>query len=451
MLDLIIVKKLLISANLVDLKKSYISFDSNTSYNIIELYLNKENNLVCPICGSKYVYVRGSKISRTKTSFQDAPLVFVNVHRRTYVCDNNHHFSQENPITPECRKMTAQFEVLILKDLKNINTNFKTIAKKYDVSSTYLIDLFDRKVDIKRQHLPQVLCIDEVYAKKLAKYSYCCVLYSPQLRKIIDVLDSRRKIDLVDYFAKIPIDEKNKVKFISMDLWDSYREIAKLCLPNAKISADPFHVVKNLTECFTKIRIAVMNKYVHLKKEKTTYYWLYKKYWKFLLKDKSKLPNGSIKVNKLGMEMTKDQIIDNMLSLSETLAKAYELKEEYRNFVATATLATAEDELDSLIIKFKDAHIPEYSKFINIMENWHDEIINSFNTINGHKITNGPMERVNRDIKQIFLSSYGSSNFTRMRNRIMYCINDDASILYYKKEKSNKREMPARGKYNKNK
>ena len=36
MLDLIIVKKLLISANLVDLKKSYISFDSNTSYNIIE-------------------------------------------------------------------------------------------------------------------------------------------------------------------------------------------------------------------------------------------------------------------------------------------------------------------------------------------------------------------------------------------------------------------------------
>ena len=35
--------------------------------------------------------------------------------------------------------------------------------------------------------------------------------------------------------------------------------------------------------------------------------------------------------------------------------------------------------------------------------------------------------------------------------RIMYCINDDASILYYKKEKSNKREMPARGKYIKNK
>ena len=54
MLDLIIVKKLLISANLVDLKKSYISFDSNTSYNIIELYLNKENNLVCPICGRAF-------------------------------------------------------------------------------------------------------------------------------------------------------------------------------------------------------------------------------------------------------------------------------------------------------------------------------------------------------------------------------------------------------------
>lgn len=103
--------------------------------------------------------------------------------------------------------------------------------------------------------LPTVLCIDEVYAKRLVKNSYCCVLYAPQWRKIVDVIDSRRKFDLIDYFSRIPMQEKNKVEFVSMDLWDSYRDVMKKCLPKAKISADPFHVVKNLVQCFQKIRI----------------------------------------------------------------------------------------------------------------------------------------------------------------------------------------------------
>ena len=41
--------------------------------------------------------------------------------------------------------------------------------------------------------------------------------------------------------------------------------------------------------------------------------------------------------------------------------------------------------LDDLIIKLKETYIPEYS----------------FNKVNGHKITNSPVESVNRDIKLI--------------------------------------------------
>ncbi len=96
----------------------------------------------------------------------------------------------------------------------------------------------------------------------------------------------------------------------------------------------------------------------------------------------------------------------------------------YRNFIATATIQTAENELNKIITIFKEAHIPEYADFIRILNNWHDEIINSFNTINNHKITNGPMERTNEDIKTIIRISFGSKNFTRTRNRIMFCINE---------------------------
>lgn len=83
---------------------------------------------------------------------------------------------------------------------------------------------------------------------------------------------------MIDSFSRIPIEEKNKVECVSMDLCDSYRDAIKKCLPKAKISADPFHVVKNLVMCFQKMRINVMNRYKHLKRKASNYYWLFKKF-----------------------------------------------------------------------------------------------------------------------------------------------------------------------------
>ena len=48
---------------------------------------------------------------------------------------------------------------------------------------------------------------------------------------------------------------------------------------------------------------------------------------------------------------------------------------------------------------------------------------------NNHRISNGPMERVNADIKTMVRLSFGSNNFLRMRNRIMFAINEDAPML----------------------
>lgn len=60
------------------------------------------------------------------------------------------------------------------------------------------------------------------------------------------------------------------------------------------------------------------------------------------------------------------------------------------------------------------------------------KIINFFNKINNHKITNGSMERVNRDIKNLSSISFGSTSFSRVRNEIMCSINEDAPILLWR-------------------
>lgn len=61
-----------------------------------------------------------------------------------------------------------------------------------------------------------------------------------------------------------------------MDMWETYRRPVKLCLPEALICGGSIHVIKQLNHCFTKLRIAIMNRYQHLKNENSNYYWLFK-------------------------------------------------------------------------------------------------------------------------------------------------------------------------------
>ena len=450
MLNIELFQKMKIETKGIDLEKSYAFFDTSTLNLIIELYLKKDDNFKCEYCHSNDLSIRGSKVSSIKASTLDSKNAIVNVHRRIYKCSCCGKLNNEtNPLRTDGHHVSIQKEIMILDALRDKTKTYSAVAKEFNVSTSYVTNLFDTKVDLDRLKLPEVMCIDEVYLKKLVKRSYCFIIYSPQLRKVIDVLDSRRKLDLIDYFSRIPQAERDSVKFVSMDLYDHYRVVIKKCFPKAKISADPFHVVKNLNVCFQNIRIRTMKNYEFLKKEGSNYYWLYKKFWKLLTMDTSKLKYNYIKVSKSGTMMYVTQIIDNMLKLNSTLELAYELKEEYRAFVATATIESAEAELLALIEKFKAARIDEYAPFIAIMQKWFNEIVNSFNKINGHKITNGPMERANRDIKTLNAISFGSTNFLRMRNRIMFVINENAPISPYRKKNTTRGTGKPRGTYNK--
>ena len=436
----------------VDLNKSYELFDPNTNNHIIHLYLNKETNVKCPRCHGTNVENVGTKTIKIKYASALENNICIFFHRRQYLChtcEKPAYFQELSPFTNPGYNISIQKDMKILEEFKSDTASYSSVADKYNVSPTYVMYLFDKKVDISRNKLTQVICFDEVYSKKLSRYSYCFVIYSPQQKRVLDVLDSRRLNDLSYYFRNIPQKEREQVKYISIDLYENYRNIAKKYFPMVKISADSFHVIKNLTECFQKIRIKIMNNYIFLKKENNWLYWLYKKYWKLLLIDTSKLTYNTIKTSKTGQYLTPRQIISYMLEISPELKLAYELKEEYRALNSTATINNVTEWLDELILKFKSSTIKEYIPFWKLLENWHDEIINSFNRLNGHRISNGPIERVNRTIKTIIRFSFGSVNFARMRNRIMYCINDNASILYERKSNTNKTRGKTRGKYNK--
>ena len=424
----------------IDVDSSDEIYNPSTTNHIIVLKLIKQTNVCCPHCGLVLhnPIVRSSITQTIKHASANENNLLIKLKRRVYLCECGKTFREENPFTSSKRKTTLQKDFKILMALKDMNKSFTDVAKEFNVSVQTVINIFDAKVDIPRQTLTQVLCVDEVYSKHCGYHKFCFVTYSPQLDKILDVLPSRNKEDLLRYFSNIPLEERKRVKYFSMDLYDTYRQVAKLCFPNALICADHFHVIKNLSDFFNSARIRIMKKYERFKRQNDSWYWLYKKYWRKLLKAPENLKYEKFRVSKSGMYLDEHQIVDYMLSIDADLKAGYELLNEYRNYNSCATTINAASWLDELIIKFHNSTLEEFHKAYKLLKNWRQEIINSFNRVNGFIISNGGMERANRDIKTIIRHSFGFTNFGRFRNRVMFCKNKDASILAYRKDKKKK-------------
>ena len=415
----------------INLERSLEAYDPTTNNHIIFIELKKEVYYCCPHCGIIDIHKTRSSITQVinhASATEDN--ITIRFKRRILLCSCGLTFREPNPFNTTKKRISYHKEGKILLALKDINKSYKDIAEEFKVSPTTVANIFDRKVDIGRQILTEVISVDEVYSKHCGYHKYCFIIFSPQQNKIIDVLPSRHKEFLIDYFSKIPREERQKVKYFSMDLYEVYRQVAHKCFPDALVCADHFHVIKNLSTFFNNARVRIMKKYEHLKPSDDNYYWLYKKYWKLLLKNPDKLGYKKFKVARSRMHMDEHQIVEYMLYIDPQLKAAYELMNEYKSFNASASIEDVEVRLDELINKFLNSPLTEYHKFYKLLKNWRQEIINSFNKVNGYIISNGGMERTNRDIKTIIRHAYGYKNFSRLRNRIMYIKNKDASIKY---------------------
>ena len=72
--------------------------------------------------------------------------------------------------------------------------------------------------------------------------------------------------------------------------------------------------------------------------------------------------------------------------------------------------------------------IRELTRIARMLRHWKSEIINSFDRVNGQRISNGPIESVNSRIKVIKQNGNGYRNFERFKLRVLYSLNDNSSI-----------------------
>lgn len=352
--------------------------------------------------------------------------------RRLYCPHCGHFFMEESPFSTTGRRISKYTILRVMSELKDYKTTFSKVAINCDISETTVRRIFDEHAIVPDFYFPEVMCIDEVYTNKHTQQVYACVLLDFETREVIELLPQRKKYYLMNYFTKFPEEMRNTVKYVCIDMWEPYRDVSKLLFKNAKICADPFHVIKLVNYAFNKVRIRIMNEF----ESDTEEYYLLKKFPKLLLKDYDSLENKkNIKIYKkisfmYTNEIEPQALILAMLEISPELEAAYALKEDLRKIYKNATADNAGNLLDGFYDDVRLIGIPEFINCMTTMKKWNDEIINSFDSMYGRRISNGALESVNSRIKNIKRNANGYRRFERFRKRVLYSLNKKSNIKF---------------------
>lgn len=351
-----------------------------------------------------------SKLLLGQLDFQAIRLVLKK--QRFYCKHCQHTFTAQTDLVDAHSFISKRIKHMILFELSQTQS-MSLIAQHFNVSVTTVIRILEESLEAEksyRPHLPQHLAIDEFKSVKSAVGAMSCVLVNNHKHTLFDVLEDRTQKTLEAYFMRYSLQERRKVKTITIDMYSPYYKFFQELFPDAKMIIDRFHVIQLLNRTLNQIRVKVMN---HLKTKRPRDYRKLKQEWKLILKNSETLDFTNYYAHRLyeGV-MTEKMRVDYLIQLDPRLRQAY----DWVNRMKFAVNHHHDSEIEYLL--------EESRKYI-----FSRPLRKSFNTIKRYlegikkachyTLSNGYIEGVNNKIKLVKRTGYGYRRFDHLKARII--------------------------------
>ena len=145
------------------------------------------------------------------------------------------------------------------------------------------------------------------------------IIVNQDNKNIFDINNSRLSKDIEKYFKRYSRQERDKVQFITMDLYKPYYKLMHSLFKHATLISDRFHVVIQVRNALDNTRVKLCNK-------KNPNYKKLKKYWKLILKKECDLDDKDKKYNKhFKKEMTQKDIVTYLINTDKILYNDYKI------------------------------------------------------------------------------------------------------------------------------
>lgn len=389
--------------------------------------LNSKVRSRCPHC-HKYTKSVHSKLKAMEIKYLEIAgyTTYLVVYKRRFNCKScKKIFTENNYINGTKKTMSLKLEQKILMDLRDYNLSLSYIAKHNNVSDNTVRNVLKRYMKNYPNYLktlPSVISFDEFKADT-RKGKYAFIINDLLDRQVIDILPTRKKDDLIQYFTHI--ENRSSVQYVVSDMYEPYLLVTTIMFPKAKYVVDRFHYIRYIMEALDKIRIRLQKEFGYSTKE---YNMLKNKKNVTLLRKYSNDISWWVEVERYRngkiVRILPGELIQDLLSLDDDLKRGYQLKELFLDVVNHSTYDNVEADIICWIELCRESKIEEFIEASNTIENWLEYIANSFIDV---KLSNGYTEGLNNKIKVIKRVGFGYKNFEFFRMRILYILKNENS------------------------
>ena len=348
---------------------------------------------VCPCCGAETDRVHDYRWQKIK----DVPLArdtFLHLRKRRYRCDCGKRFFEKNNFLPRYYRVTSRLVAEIIFAFKKV-VSMKEIGCRFNVSAATAMRYFNL-YNKKLTNLPEVISLDE-FKGNAGGQKYNSIIVNPKEKEVLDVLPNRFEGDLVKYFSQFT--NKNEVKYFVCDMNPHFRQVAKICFPQATIVADKYHVIRQVYWAMEKVRKNEQNK-------------LSKRFRRYFKKSKHLLAK---RIENLTPEEVDRLAL--MFEIAPRLADAYRIKNDFLTMIRSKSSREGKQRFVDWLYSVEVMDLPEFHDCTKAYHNWFQEILNSMDV----PWTNGYIEGCNNKTKVLKRVSYGMRNFNNFRKRILFC------------------------------
>ena len=242
---------------------------NNTVTKIFRGYLTYTPEF-CPKCGCvnegfddiiKWNWKKNCKIKLPKVSNYNTLLI---LDKQRFYCKHCHStFTASTNIVKFRKQISINTRTSVILDLMNKGSELE-IAKRNNISTNsvnrILHDISQDKLIKNNGLLPTSFGIDEFSATKDTISRMAFIIVNHSSKRIFDINNSRKSIDIKHYFKRYSKQERDKVEFITMDLYKPYYILMHKLFRNATIVPDRFHIVIQFRNALDKTRIQLCKK-----------------------------------------------------------------------------------------------------------------------------------------------------------------------------------------------
>lgn len=376
----------------------------------LEVMVQSTFPCACFHCGSVDVVGHGRHRRRLRDRSCGYPTTLVWEQRRFRCRDCGRTSRERNPETLGAKRVTARFRASLAEDA--CSRPWSDVASAERVSWWRVADSFDswaaESLTLGAGPTPRVLSLDESSFK--SKFVYHTILSAPEQHRILELVEGRNRQSAQRVLAGIPHSWRENIETVVVDMFWPFRQAVEDVLPDARIVADKFHVIRAVDSAAQKVRIrhgrkiTVAGRDGGLSRQHNPRFdpRMWRSRWLFM-KRADKLTDAE------------SAGLTQLFELHPEVGVAYWLKEAFANIYQSADRTEADHRFETWLHHVHQARLPELINTSRIINKWKQPILNYFDDPQ----TNGYAEGITNKVKVLKRRGYGHRHPHRYRNKVL--------------------------------